>query len=197
MKYFLHSFVLTICLSAVGIGCRAPEPGASNSVRKDSYSIQKMSNSNMQANIPALENWTEKVGMSEADLKGWLSPNDGQLGTGRSYGAWNDLIWICNPIQDPGHYYVKDGKVVLVYLEDAPVFSQMTAQELLANLGTPTSAQVLRSRVGKLATQYAYPELGIAFSEERDTVVFVELFAPMTLEQYKAQLYQDPGTFGL
>lgn len=53
----------------------------------------------------------------------------------------------------------------------------------------------LRSRAGKTSNQYVYPERGFAYSETGDTLDFVEVFAPMSLDAYRDKIYEDPGAF--
>ena len=53
----------------------------------------------------------------------------------------------------------------------------------------------LRSRAGKTAALEVWPEAGMAYSADGDTVHFVELFPPRSLAAYEQEIYQDPGPF--
>jgi hypothetical protein len=42
---------------------------------------------------------------------------------------------------------------------------------------------------------YVYPSRGVAFSSDGHEVELLEIFAPTTLEDYRARIYEDPGAF--
>ncbi len=90
-------------------------------------------------------------------------------------------------------YYLKEGEVTLIVLEDPKLMATLPEDELFAVLGQPSPAQEVASRIDKQATHYAYPEDGIAFSVMDGEAVLIELFAPMSLQVYLEKVYRKPG----
>jgi hypothetical protein len=48
---------------------------------------------------------------------------------------------------------------------------------------------------GKRFKQYVYPDLGVAFAADNETVSFLEIFPPASLDEYRATLYSEPPAF--
>ena len=92
----------------------------------------------------------------------------------------------------------RNGKVVVI--SQAPSYSKLPKAERTLSfyrkaLGKPKRA--LRSWKGKTFQHWVWPELGIALDVERSTgrVAIRMLFAPMTRESYRKQLYREPPPF--
>jgi hypothetical protein len=91
-------------------------------------------------------------------------------------------------------FYFRDDMLILIHIHSKPLLQKLDGQALLSELGSP--AADLRSRAGKGESQYVFPERGIAFSSDSEgRVAFIEIFQPMSLSEYMAQIYIDPGQF--
>ena len=128
-----------------------------------------------------------------AEIQQQLSASDSQVESGFGYGNLQQLTKVHNPDASPAHFYFKDKQLVLIYLGDDAALQHFDAQKLQADLGE--AAAVLRSRAGKKAQHYVYPQQGIAFSAERATVAFLEIYPAQPLETYKSTLYKEPPVF--
>jgi hypothetical protein len=111
-----------------------------------------------------------------------------------AYAQWAPLTRLGDFDQTPGLFYFQDDRFVLFYVdgmnEDLERFS---LSELLAYLGEP--AAVWSARSGKRHRQYIYPQQGIAFAGVGEEVAFLEIFSPMTLENYRTHLFVEPEQF--
>jgi hypothetical protein len=90
----------------------------------------------------------------------------------------------------PGYFFFDGDHQVMLYAGE-PEGEDPDA--LAARLGG--DGHELRSRAGKRAVLHVWPEQGVAFSEEHGGVDFIEVFAPTTLEDYQARIYDEPGEF--
>jgi hypothetical protein len=93
----------------------------------------------------------------------------------------------------PAHFYVRGDDVEVVYIGNADFLHALTPAAIKKELGGEGTR--LRSRAGKTANQYVYPEAGFAYSETGGALDFVEIFRPTTLDAYRASIYEDPGAF--
>ncbi len=98
-----------------------------------------------------------------------------------------------NAALHPGHFYLRGDRIELVYVGNAAFLSGLKPAAIQKELGGDGTR--LRSRVGKTSNQYVYPEKGFAYSETDGALDFVEIFAPMSLEQYRQRIYEDVGPF--
>jgi len=89
--------------------------------------------------------------------------------------------------------FVRDDKVVLVYVGESGLPNGITDETLAEAVGS--SGEPLPSRQGKLAELHVVAEQGIAWSEVDGEVGFVELFPPTDLETYLREIYQEPPKF--
>jgi hypothetical protein len=190
----LFQLTLLVLLLTPAWGC-----GGTPRARQDHGSNKnQMNHTGMTTPIPTLEKWSALIGDSFENIRKKLSASENEFADGRAYQKLKNLTWMHSPNADMAHYYFREGKLLLVYLNEAvPEVKGLRPDELIQSLGTPSDQDYLRSRAGKTATQLAYPEQGIAFSYEGDEVVFVELFAPMPRKEYLETIYEDPGNFGL
>jgi hypothetical protein len=89
------------------------------------------------------------------------------------------------------HFFFDGDRLRVVYISDAS-FGDVPAAPLVDELGR---GEVLRSRSGKHSTMHAWPERGLAASvdEEEGRLEFVEVFPPMSLDEYLAGIYEEPA----
>ncbi len=93
----------------------------------------------------------------------------------------------------PGHFFLRGAEVAMVYVGDPSFLDSLTPAGIEQELGG--KGTILRSRIGKTSNQHVYPDRGFAFAETDDVVEMVEVFSPMSLEDYQARIYNDPGPF--
>jgi hypothetical protein len=89
------------------------------------------------------------------------------------------------------HFFFDGDRLRVVYVSDAS-FGDVPAAPLLDELGR---GEVMRSRAGKHSTMHVWPERGLAASvdEEDGRLEFVEVFEPMSLEEYLDGIYEEPA----
>jgi hypothetical protein len=86
------------------------------------------------------------------------------------------------------HVFLHSGRVAVVYAsEPAGISAAQLEQEAGAD-----QPLVLRSRAGPQAELVVHPGVGLAWSHEGEFVHFVEAFPPMSAEQYRRELYNEP-----
>lgn len=108
------------------------------------------------------------------------------------YGGLKKLTELYNEDKHPGRFYFAGDKLALLYVNKPEAF---TREMLLEYAGEP--ALTLRSRAGKQYHHSIYPEKGLAFSsrQKHSEVKLLEIFPPMSIEDYEDRLYVDPGNF--
>jgi hypothetical protein len=136
------------------------------------------------------------------DLDGWIGLRDlslrearERLGTDGEVGRYERLKPVTrlhNPDVHPGHFYFDGDRQVMLYVGPAAL-EGVDPDELERALGGP--GELLDSRAGKSSSLHVYPERGVAFSSDGHEVELLEIFAPTTLGDYRARIYEDPGTF--
>jgi hypothetical protein len=90
-------------------------------------------------------------------------------------------------------FFYQNATLVMVYTSSAEYLARLSRAAIENELGSPEAT--LRSRQGKTANQYVYPQRGFAYSEDGGEIGFVEVFPPMTLDAYRAKIYAEPGAF--
>ena len=89
--------------------------------------------------------------------------------------------------------YIRGDDVQLVYVGEDALPAGVSHDALVAVAGS--EGERLRSRQGKKARMHVVADRGIAWSEERGEVGFVELFPPTTLADYQRTIYREPMPF--
>jgi len=139
--------------------------------------------------LDELRKWIALIGASPAGLSEKLGGSTPDLEPDSGYGQLSGLEEWSN---DTGLFYFKDGRLFLIHLYSDALLQSLDGNKLLVSLGAP--AADLDSRAGKGFTQTVYPDQGVAFaSNSYGEVAFVEIFQPMSLDDYIAQIYIDPG----
>jgi hypothetical protein len=122
----------------------------------------------------------ERLGADEADVQ-----------AGAGYQAATDVDWIRGTSLDLD-VYLRGGDVALVY-GDLDGFGELSADALRAELTGP--GERLASRTGRGASLHLHADDGVAFAEEGGLVQLVEVFAPMSAQEYRERIYVEPPTF--
>lgn len=89
--------------------------------------------------------------------------------------------------------FLRGDDVVLVYVGESALPAGVDHDTLTAAVGT--EGESLSSRQGKSALIHVVADQGIAWSEDRGEVGFVELFPPTTAKDYRKRIYRKPGRF--
>ena len=139
--------------------------------------------------IKQLQAWP---GKTRAEVTEALGVEAAAIEPGFAYEGLKELSHLHEAKAHPGHFYFRGDKLVVLY---GPLLGEASAGAVLEALGEP--ALDLRSRAGKSARMAVWPKQGIAISydEEDEPPHFVEIYAPMSGDEYKSSLYQDPGDF--
>ena len=117
-----------------------------------------------------------------------------QIGHDANYMQLDGLTELYDPDTYPGHFFFRQGKLVLFYAEDISEQIETLKPNFLAqHLGQPDA--VLRSRAGKTHNHYVYADKGIAYSANSNQVSYLEIFQPCSLDTYKSQMYFEPSPF--
>lgn len=108
------------------------------------------------------------------------------------YGQMSHLTSLTAPGSFAGTLYLKEGVVELVRIGHDPL-AATTPGMLRETL--PEPGVRLPSRAGKTAGLVVHAEHGIAYSSDRDSIHFLELFKPCSLQAYQDGIYQKPPRF--
>jgi len=108
------------------------------------------------------------------------------------YGQMTDLTSL--EVSEPfsGTLYFQDGVVTLVLVSERRLARTSPAD--LSGLYGEGAAR-LRSRAGKRAHLWVWADQGIACSVQDETVHFLEVFPPCSLDEYKTRIYREPPRF--
>ncbi len=80
-----------------------------------------------------------------------------------------------------------------VYFKDGVGLTEISPADLTGLYGESTAR--LRSRAGKRANLWVWPEEGMACSVQGDTIHFLEVFPPCSRDEYEARIYRKPPRF--
>jgi hypothetical protein len=111
---------------------------------------------------------------------------------GDEYGQMTDLTSMEVSEPFPGTLYLKDGVVALVRVNGAGL-TETSPAELTGLYGESTAR--LRSRAGKTANLWVWPDEGIACSVQGETIHFLEVYPPCSRDDYEARIYREPPRF--
>lgn len=113
---------------------------------------------------------------------------------GAAYEGLRDVTEIHQKDTSPARFFFRGDKLVMIYLGDRGALQAYSEAALMQRLGGAKQAVELRSRAGKTSNQYLFPAQGVAFSADEE-VEFLEVFPPMTENEYRQAIYRDPGPF--
>lgn len=111
-----------------------------------------------------------------------------------SYGNLKNLTALENEDSYPGLLFYKDNRFVLSYVDE--MYEELEGwdpQALLAHWGEPDA--ILRSRAGKRFRQHVFASQGITIATDGQSIAFLEIYEPMSLENYETQFYIKPKSF--
>lgn len=143
--------------------------------------------------ISTLDEWITLRDLSMQQIKERFSITDDHIRHNSIYIKLKNVTEMQNTARFPGTFYFQDGRFVMLYVGAGPALEQFDRKVLQEHFGGP--GEQLPSRVSKRSVHHVYPEQGVAFSEDKDGVSILEIFPPMTLGDYHAKIYHDPGPF--
>ena len=123
------------------------------------------------------------------ETKQYLSLSEEQIQENAVYQKLTGLRVLHNPEVHPGKFFFRDNEFILLYISGTSNLSHLDAVKLLECLGQHEA--VLPARVGDFTMHLVYPNLGIAFSLEGSRLWILEIFPPMSLEEYKSTIYEE------
>jgi hypothetical protein len=138
-----------------------------------------------------LQEWEGIRRLAQEDAQARFAVTTEQV-TPSQYGQLQDLIELTNGSDLPGRLFYRDGQFVLLHVRGITL-EGISAWDLLESLGTPDAT--LRSRAGKTHHIEVYGGRGLAISHGGDEIDFVQVFPPMSAEEYQATLYHEPSKF--
>jgi hypothetical protein len=141
-----------------------------------------------------LEGWLELRNMAAGEIVRQFYVLSEDIRPNANYGHLTHLTEYYAPDTMPGRMYFQGSDFVLLYIS-SPEMTQEALQA--APLLAAIQPETLRSRAGKNNRQYVYGAQGVAFSADIPTgsIDFVEVFLPLTPEEYRRLFYVDPGDF--
>ncbi|MBT1696357.1 hypothetical protein KK083_05690 [Fulvivirgaceae bacterium PWU4] len=89
--------------------------------------------------------------------------------------------------------YFKDGELKMIYISDEALAKKIWTE--FKSIAASTTEETVRSRAGKTSNQIVFAEQGITVSTHKDSVDFIEIYPPQSLQNYLANIYRDPGPF--
>jgi hypothetical protein len=150
-------------------------------------------NFSMKNPVFNLDNCLAFRNLSMEEIRRQFSISEENIEHNVKYEKLTQLTKLHNQNYHPGHFYFRDGKLVILYIgknEQLEALDPKFLQNKFAEEGIR-----LRSRSGKTFNHYVYPEKGAAFSADSHSVRFIEIFPPTSLEAYKAEIYEEPQPF--
>jgi hypothetical protein len=106
-----------------------------------------------------------------------------------AYEGLRGLDCLYKPSAFPGHFFFRGNEPALIYIPRSAL-ADTDAGALRQALGEP--AATLSSRTGEDSSLLVYPEQGVAFATDGESVEIVEVFPPTTLDEYRTRIYKEP-----
>ncbi|WP_413262550.1 hypothetical protein [Floridanema flaviceps] len=168
-----------------------------NSQKAINYQYQKPriinTSFNMTNNSFDLNDLLAFTNLSKEEIRTRLSIAEENIEHNVKYEKLAQLTRFHNSNAHAGYFYFRDGKLVMLYIGKNELLEKLDPKTLQDKLGEEGIR--LRSRAGKKFNHYVYPAKGVAFSADNQSVRFIEIFPPTTLEEYKAEIYEEPQPF--
>ncbi|MEM9538549.1 MAG: hypothetical protein AAGA60_03445 [Cyanobacteria bacterium P01_E01_bin.42] len=145
--------------------------------------------------IAQLEDWLAVQTLTYQEVQDKYLIADEHIRRDGCYINLDRLIKLHNPQTHPGWlYYFKDCSFAAFYIEEIKGELQGFTRQILRDYcGEPEA--ILPSHGGRSDLQYIYASKGIAFSADDKRLSFLVIFPPMSLEDYKTDLYYTPSPY--
>lgn len=154
---------------------------------------QSKSNEHAMSKLETLHEWMKLRELSPAALEKELGITSEHMATGRSYAKLGPVTQWHDPQAHPGYFFFRDDALVLIYVDDEKALRPLAPGDLREALGEAEAA--LRSRAGKRVPLHVHAAKGLSYAADKDTVYYLEIFPPMSLEDYRANLYKEPPPY--
>jgi hypothetical protein len=132
-------------------------------------------------------------GLSRPELMSILKLAPGDVQPDAAYQKLHGVARLHNGAIHPGHFFFRGEQLQLIYIGVAALLRGLTPAAIRRELGS--AGTLLSSRAGKRSSQYVHPDKGFAYSETDGALDFVEIFQPLSLDAYRAQIYEEVGPF--
>jgi hypothetical protein len=145
--------------------------------------------------VARLREWTALATLPLAAIRKRFGTSEKYADRNTSYGNLKGLIEYHNAAAHPARFFFngKNDRPIVMYISTPEALAGLDPGGLRRELGDPEAT--LPSRAGKAFTHFIYPNRGIAFSSDGTSVAFIELFPPITLDRYQAEIYDRPELF--
>lgn len=105
------------------------------------------------------------------------------------YGSIKNLTMKKGTDDFPSRIYFQNGKFLILYLDQSnELLYEFSAEELFIHLGNPLHK--LKSHTEDLEIN-VYTDLGISFAAKDNRVLYIEIFTPMSINEYKENFYTE------
>jgi hypothetical protein len=145
------------------------------------------------ANSSTLRDWMKLRDLPLAELRAKLGIRDADISTGGAYHKLRPVDKWRRPAAHPGFFIIQGDRLALIYVDDEQALADLHPDALRAELGEPEAS--LRSRAGKSVPLHVVATKGVAYAGKADRIYYLEIFPPMSLADYQAQIYEDPGVY--
>jgi hypothetical protein len=92
------------------------------------------------------------------------------------------------------YFFFKDGALKIVYISNDDLADRLW-HEFQNSLSADTPEKTVRSRAGKTSRQLIFASQGITASLTNNSVDFIEIYPPCSLQGYLDTVYKEPGLF--
>ncbi|WP_428263370.1 hypothetical protein [Haliangium sp.] len=140
-----------------------------------------------------LQQWMKLRNLSRDALAKELAITDAHIATDRSFERLAPVTQWHNPDAHPGYFIFQGDALVMIYIDDEAALADLDPAEVAADLGTPDAS--LRSRAGKRVPLHVYAQQGVAYAGDAKAVRYLQIFTPMTLDEYQQKIYQEPPPY--
>jgi hypothetical protein len=140
-----------------------------------------------------VRDWMRLRDLSLAELRSKLGISDADISTGGAYYKLRPVDKWRRPAAHPGFFIVQGDRLALIYVDDEQALAGLHPDALRAEFGEPEAS--LRSRAGKAVPLHVVASQGLAYAGKGDRVYYLEIFPPMSLADYQARIYEDPGVY--
>ena len=141
--------------------------------------------------------------MELSNYKSWFTRNyldfiaankivDSQVNEDVRYEKITDAIRV--DMSDEEFFFFKHGTLKIIYISNE-VLAEKLWLEFKHSFDTRTPEKTVRSRAGKTSNQLIFACKGITVALKNDSVDFIEIYPPCSLQEYLDSVYREPGLF--
>jgi len=167
--------------------CNQPTPSTNQPAPTTNHSPKPMPDSS------SIHNWMTLRDLSPPALRAKLGITDADVSAGGAYYGLRPVDKWHRPAVHPAYFIIQGDQLAMIYIDDQRALSGVHPDALRAEFGEPEAS--LRSRAGKAVPLKVHASKGLAYAGKEDRVYYLEIFPPMSLADYQARIYEDPGVY--